>query len=122
MSQAQVSELMAHVETDTLGVLVHCIDDIRHQHDILQTKEPGGKGIQGAVAGYHVSPWPFRHVQTVTTSTEVCVQVRELCLGQLNAVALDVRDQGRLGKEIQQEAHGQHKQRATEGAYEQYHP
>src|ERR1700730_2148495 len=100
MSQTQVSELMAHVKTNTLGVLVHRIDDVRHQHDILQAKEPGGEGIQGAVAGYHVCLRPFWHVQTVATSSEVRVQVRELCLGQLNAVALDVRDQGRLGKEI----------------------
>ena len=47
---SQVSELVADVEANALGMLVHRVNYVRHQHNELCAEELGGERIETAVA------------------------------------------------------------------------
>ena len=47
---AQVPKLVADIKANAVGMIVHGIDDVRHQHDKLRAEELGGEGVETAIA------------------------------------------------------------------------
>ena len=122
MLHAQVPELVADIEANAVGMLVHGIDDIRHQHDKLRAEEFGGEGVEAAIAVQDVGLRASLQLQPIATGDELCVQVGELGFGQLDAIALDMSDQRGLYEQVEYEADPQPDQCPTKGANDQAQP
>ena len=117
-----VAEFVPDIEAHTVHMLVHRVDDVRHQHDELRTQEPGRERVEAAVAVQDIGALPVLHAEPVAAGGELCMQIGKLCFRQLDAIALDVGDECRLRKQVEHEAEGQHDQRDAERANDQPQP
>ena len=78
MFHTQVAKLVTDVKTNAISMLLHRIDYVRQQHNILSTEKFGGKRIESPIATQNVGLWSRLDLQTITASGELCIQVGKL--------------------------------------------
>ena len=86
VSQAQVSELVANIEPNALGMPIHGINDIRHQHHVLKAEEFRREGIQRAIAVDYVGLRTGRQLQAFAAGLEMSVEIGKLRFRELDPI------------------------------------
>ena len=100
---ADVAELVAEVEVDAVRVLLHRVDDVRQQHDVVAAEEAGGEGVERAAALHQVG---LGHLlvepEPGAAGVEARPQVGQLLRREQHAVAAQPGDKRRVGEQVEE--------------------